>query len=157
MKNGNTSKNQITRRIPLTACATALAMAFTVSLSQPAYADPIPNNIKVPDGNKVFLAGHAVGTQNYICLPCPNVTTPVSMCPDTSGFAWTFFGPQATLFNDLDEQVITHFLSPNPDEGDTTPRHVAALPGHQHHLGQGDRLLLQPRLRRAGCYSLAPA
>jgi hypothetical protein len=27
------------------------------------------------------------------------------------------FGPQATLFNDDEMQIITHFLSPNPDEG----------------------------------------
>jgi hypothetical protein len=26
------------------------------------------------------------------------------------------FGPQATLFNDDEMQIITHFLSPNPDE-----------------------------------------
>jgi hypothetical protein len=29
------------------------------------------------------------------------------------------FGPQATLFNDDARQIITHFLSPNPDEGGT--------------------------------------
>jgi hypothetical protein len=27
------------------------------------------------------------------------------------------FGPQATLFNDDGMQIITHFLSPNPEEG----------------------------------------
>jgi len=64
----------------------------------------VPANIQVPAGNKAFLEGHAVGTQDYICLP------------SGSGFAWTFFGPQATLFNDDDKQVITHFLSPNPFE-----------------------------------------
>jgi hypothetical protein len=107
MKNCNAPANQTTRRILLIACATALAVAFTVSLPQPAHADPVPDNIQVPAGNTAFLEGHAVGTQNYICLP------------SGAGFAWTFFGPQATLFDDDDEQVITHFLSPNPDEGDT--------------------------------------
>jgi hypothetical protein len=100
MKKCNVPENQTTLRTLLIVCATALAMAFTVALPQPAHADPVPNNIKVPDGNQVFLVGHAVGTQNYICL--------------ASG--WTFFGPQATLFDDDDKQVITHFLSPNPDE-----------------------------------------
>jgi hypothetical protein len=38
------------------------------------------------------------------------------MCPD-SGFAWTQFGPQATLFKDNGKQSLTHFLSPNPVEG----------------------------------------
>lgn len=127
MKNyNNTSENQITRRILLTACATALAVACTVSLSRPARADdvtppPVPSNIQVPTGNKVFLKGFAVGTQNYICLPCPNLITPEAMCP-ASGFAWAFFGPQATLFDDDDKQVTTHFLSPNPDESGTPPR-----------------------------------
>jgi len=112
MKNCNTPENQTTRRILLTACATALAVAFTVSLPPPAHAaarvtpPPVPANIQVPAGNKAFLKGHAVGTQDYICLP------------SGSGFAWTFFGPQATLFNN-DKQVITHFLSPNPIENGT--------------------------------------
>ena len=122
MKNCNAQENQTTRRILLIACATALAVAFTVSLPQPAHADrvtppPVPANIQVPAGNKAFLEGHAVGTQNYICVPCPNPTT--SMCPDVSGFAWILFTPQATLFNDNDRQVITHFFSPNPFENGT--------------------------------------
>jgi hypothetical protein len=42
------------------------------------------------------------------------------MClPSDSGFVWVFVGPQATLFNDNDRQIITHFLSPNPEEQDT--------------------------------------
>jgi hypothetical protein len=57
-----------------------------------------------PAGNKAFLEGHAIGTQNYICLP------------SGAAFAWILFGPQATLFNDEDKQIITHFLSANPDE-----------------------------------------
>ena len=72
---------------------------------------PVPNNIQVPGGNKAFLEGHAIGTQNYICLP------------SGSDFAWILFGPQATLFDDSDKQVTTHFLSPNPDEDDV-PRPV---------------------------------
>jgi hypothetical protein len=81
----------------------------------PGFADtvtppPVPKEIQVPPGNTAFLMGSAVGTQNYICLP--------------SG--WAFFGPQATLFltftlfgNDIKQQIITHFLSPNPVENGT--------------------------------------
>ena len=55
-------------------------------------------------GGPPFLIAHADGTQNYICLPT------------ATGVAWTFLGPQATLFDrDLD-QVMTHYLSPNPQE-----------------------------------------
>ena len=90
-----------------------LAMAFTVTLSQPAHADQVnrpphvPTNVQVPAGNLAFIAGHASGTQDYMCLP------------SESAFAWTFFGPQATLFNDDDQQVITHFLSADPLERGT--------------------------------------
>src|SRR5215510_57546 len=114
MKTCKVLGNQTTRRILLSACATALAVAFAASLPQPALADevtppPVPANIEVPAGNTAFLAGHAVGTQNYICLPCPNPITPTAMCP-ASGFAWTLFTPQATLFDDADKQVTTHFF-----------------------------------------------
>jgi hypothetical protein len=99
------------RRCPLVACA-LLAAAFTIAMPRPAHArrvtpPRVPANIQAPAGSKAFLEGHAVGTQNYICLPSP------------SGFTWTFFGPQATLFNDDYEQVVTHFLSPNPFENGT--------------------------------------
>jgi hypothetical protein len=94
-------------------------VAFTVSLSQPAHANqvtppPVPANIHVPAGNKAFLEGHGVGTQNYICLP------------SASGVAFVLFTPQATLFNDDDEQVTTHFFSPNPFENNTNPAVVTA-------------------------------
>ena len=88
-----------------------LTVALTVSLPRPAHADDdrpprVPPNLQVPAGNKVFLEGDAIGTQDYICLP------------SGAGFAFTFFAPQATLF-DHDEQIITHFLSPNPVENGT--------------------------------------
>jgi hypothetical protein len=73
---------------------------------------PMPDSIQVPSGNTLFLKAQATGTQNYICAPSP------------TGFAWKFFGPQATLFvtikwfsGDIRQQVTTHFLSPNPAEG----------------------------------------
>ena len=124
MKNWNVPENRTTRRILLIACSTALAAAFTVSLPQPAHADhvtppPVPSPISVQEGNTAFLEGHGVGTQNYICLPCPNPTTPAASCPDTSGFAWLLFTPEATLFADNEKQVITHFFSPNPSENGT--------------------------------------
>ena len=95
------------------------SILFAIALGQPAFAEnvkvpPVPPAIQVPAGNVPFLEGNAVGTQNYVCLPSATSTT---------GFAWTLFGPQATLFftieifkHDIRQQIITHFLSPNPDE-----------------------------------------
>ena len=118
MKKCNLLGNHTPRRILLTAYAAALVLPFTVSLPQPARAHkvtppPVPDEIQVPAGNTAFLEGHAVGTQNYICLPCRiSITCPL-------GFAFALFTPQATLFNDHDKQVTTHFFSPNPFEDGT--------------------------------------
>src|SRR2546421_7149885 len=68
----------------------------------------IPDGIAVPPGNEVFLVGNASGTQNYICLPA------------ATGSDWVLFTPQATLFNDDDRQVVTHFFSPSPPDPDPT-------------------------------------
>ena len=119
MKNCNGSKGRNTSRILPTACATALAAAFAVALPQPAYADdvtapPVPANIKVPAGNEAFLVGHAVGTQNYVCLP------------SATGVAFTLFTPEATLLSDDGKQITTHFFSPNPFEQNTNPAVSAA-------------------------------
>jgi|SRR5215469_10496359 len=115
MKNCNTLENQTARRILRIACATALGAALTGSRPQSVRAaniipPPVPANLQVQAGNKAFLEGHAVGTQNYICLPCSISVT----CH--SGFAFSLFTPEATLFEDNDKQVTTHFFSPNPSE-----------------------------------------
>ncbi len=64
----------------------------------------VPDTLQVPQGSRPFLIGHAVGTQNYVCLP------------DGAGAKWVLFGPQATVFDDRGEQIMTHFLSSNPVE-----------------------------------------
>jgi hypothetical protein len=67
-----------------------------------------PANIQAPADQRAFLIAHAIGTQNYMCLP--SATTP-------GVIVWTPVGPQATLFDEDADQLMTHFLSPNPDEG----------------------------------------
>jgi len=94
----------------LTSFAAASARAQTSAAIIPPL---VPPEIRVPAQNEVFFVGHGVGTQNYVCLPCDQSR------PDcASGFAFALFTPQATLFNDREEQVTTHFFSPNPFEGD---------------------------------------
>ena len=75
---------------------------------------PLPAGLApVPPGQKLFLVGHAVGTQNYVCRP------------SGAGFAYVLFTPEATLFGDDGGQVITHYFSPNPFEPNTDPKVVA--------------------------------
>jgi hypothetical protein len=115
----NTPTATATRTQTPTPTLTATPTSTTTPTPTPT-STPIatPTNLQVPAGNTLFLEGHAVGTQDYICLPCPNAITTAAACP-AAGFAWAFFGPQATLFDDANEQIITHFLSPNPDESGT--------------------------------------
>jgi hypothetical protein len=114
MKKSNVLNKYTARGILLTACIAVLAMAFVVARPQPARADnnitvpPVPNGLEVKaEEGKVFLVGHAIGTQNYICLPAG------------TGFAYSLFTPQATLFDDNNEKIISHFFAPNPGENRT--------------------------------------
>jgi uncharacterized protein DUF3455 len=113
MNHDNTTKQQITRAVTRIWCIAVLGMAFTFALPSTAHAQivipPVPPGLEVPAGNTAFLLGHGVGTQNYECQPAP--ASPIGRV------AWTLFTPQATLFNDQGEQIITHFASPNPAEG----------------------------------------
>src|SRR5688572_8664304 len=78
--------------------AAVVALAFAVPSAGPAYADDttppdVPDNIQVPTGNKLFLVGHAVGTQNYVCVPAG------------TSVRFVLFTPQATLFDAVGEQL----------------------------------------------------
>ncbi len=94
--------------------STALVLSLAITLpaaaaAQDAITPPaVPDNIEAPAGLIPVLRGHAIGTQNYICAPAP---TP-------SGFDWLFLGPQATVFDDAGEQILTHFFSMNPFQSD---------------------------------------
>lgn len=95
------------------AALTMLALAMTAATMQAhdsGRVEPpaVPSNLVVPADQRAFLIAHAIGTQNYMCLPSASAPT---------GRAWTLVGPQATLFNERADQQLTHFLSPNPDEG----------------------------------------
>ena len=96
----------------LTKCVTTFAMALvcaTPAHAQRVIPPPVPPDFQAPAGTRPFLIGHAIGTQNYTCQE--SATAP-------SGFAWVLFGPQATLYDEDGGQITTHFLSPNPVEGD---------------------------------------
>ena len=106
-KKPNGMLSQSMRRMLLFVCGVVFALVLTAARSQPAQASyatikppDVPTIIQVPAGNQVYRVAHAVGTQNYVCL--------------ATGWASAAYSPQATLFNEANEQVLTHFLSPYP-------------------------------------------
>ena len=70
-------------------------------------------------GGAGVIVGHAIGTQNYVCVPSAS---------SSSGVAYALFTPEATLFSDDLRQLTTHFFSPSPSEINTNP---AALEVYQ--------------------------
>jgi hypothetical protein len=92
----------------------AAAIAFGLGIT-PAHAGDnpfgpslpaVPPALEVPAGHDLYLAGYAIGTQNYVCVHT------------SAGFAWRFVGPIATLFltfrDEPRQQISTHFLSSDP-------------------------------------------
>jgi hypothetical protein len=111
MKNRKANEHQITRSIVRIACVTTVGMAVTfaaprAALAQGVMPPPVPPGLEVPGPNQAFLLGRGVGTQNYECQPTDSL----------GRVGWVLFTPQATLFDDLGEQLTTHFFSPNPVE-----------------------------------------
>jgi hypothetical protein len=101
-----TAHTRRSRRILLTAAAAVAMLTVAAPQARAQGIPPVPPNLEAPAGHTPFLIAHAYGTQNYICTH------------GHGGFEWTFFGPQATLFDDNGQQIATHFLSPNPDENE---------------------------------------
>ena len=110
MQYRNMTAKQIIKMFALTMCASLLT-GFTAVSSQAGEREGltpprVPTDIEVPAEAELFLIGHGVGTQNYVCVP------------SGAGFAFTLFTPQATLFTDDAQQITTHFFSPNPNPTD---------------------------------------
>ena len=113
---GTTSHN----RLLLAGMLVLLACAFRTVAPLPIQKITAPATaaaIIPPPGNSVFLMGHAVGTQGYVCLPT------------STGASWTIYGsrPEATLFSTTaghDVQIISHFLSPDSSPNEFAPKPV---------------------------------
>ena len=105
----------VVSQIPFVASATALALVLTIARPLAASADDVvPPRCPPPSqrraGHKAFLIGRAYGTQSYSCLPSQGV------------IKWLPAGPQATVFDADGIQILTHYLSPNPEESGTRGR-----------------------------------
>jgi hypothetical protein len=84
---------------------TALLTAPQAAGARQATSD-VPSDLQVPEGNTVFLVGHAVGVQIYSCA----VTA--------SGTAWTLLAPRADLYGENGRLVATHFAGPTWEAND---------------------------------------
>jgi len=112
MNEDQRQNQQTRRRTRLIACVSALGVGVTMALPYAADAQTVtpptvPPGLEVPAGNVAFLLGRGVGTQNYECQPADSI----------GHVAWVLFTPEATLFSDQQDQLTTHFFSPNPEEG----------------------------------------
>jgi hypothetical protein len=112
MRTQSTIRKPSKRGVSVAVFGIALAATSAIAGPRAAHGDRVPPpeapaDIAAPAGHNAFRAARATGTQNYICLA------------SGAGATWTFLGPQATLFDDDHDQAMTHFLSPNPDEGGT--------------------------------------
>jgi len=103
------ARRHLTARRASTTGAAAFGLMLLVSSPSMAQAtdNPVPAEIRVPAGYVPFLTGHAAGTQGYVCVAVNGV------------YGWAPFGPQATVFDADGQQLLTHFLSPNPAESGT--------------------------------------
>jgi len=86
-----------TRRLLAAAVIGALAMTLAGVATAGPFPPPAPQDIAVPEGQQLFLIGHAVGVQIHTCTP--------------SG--WSFVGPRANLYDDNGHLLATHFGGPS--------------------------------------------
>jgi hypothetical protein len=88
--------------------AIGLLSSFILLSGTALAGDYIPSGLSaaIPIGHVLYKKLHVkkgYGSQNYVCVQKAD-----------GNFAWSFFGPQATLFKNS-SQGVTHFLSANAD------------------------------------------
>jgi hypothetical protein len=109
MKNSTANPVSLFRSILFRAAACVLILLQFGCISPVRATDnrapDVPTGLTVPDGNKVSFHVFAIGIQIYRATASTNSPT---------GFAWTFQGPEAVLF-DADGNVVgTHYAFAGP-------------------------------------------
>lgn len=61
----------------------------------------VPDNLKAPTGEEVFLVGHATGVQIYVCQEGVD-----------KKLAWVFRAPEAELTDAAGKKIVHHFAGP---------------------------------------------
>ena len=98
-----------------------MTAALTLGLSASIAAEPRNPRSKCPTCRAISWCRKAM---NRFSSARPVGRRTTSACRRPAGVAWKFLGPQATLFLPVhgghsQQQITTHFLSPNPEEGGT--------------------------------------
>jgi hypothetical protein len=96
------------RRVGLV-CLAVAAMSAGLVVAAQARPQPIPDNLKVPDGNVLLFKAFASGVQNYVCT---------AQADNPDSFAWTFKAPAAELQNAVGQKVGTHYAGPSWEGND---------------------------------------
>jgi hypothetical protein len=78
----------------------SLSLASVETSAQTSQPEWIPESLRAPPGNELFLQALAVGVQIYDCQATK------------SGFEWVFHSPKAILFNGSALLLGTHFAGP---------------------------------------------
>ena len=92
--------NRLTRLLTIGLIA-ATAALVPAHVAEARAADPVvPSELVVPDGNKLFRVGHAVGVQIYSC----NATS--------TGAAWAFVAPRADVYDARGKLIMIHYAGP---------------------------------------------
>ena len=84
---------------------------------QSVVAPDVPENLKVPAGEKVFIHAHAPGVQIYIC-----------QAGEDKKYGWVLKAPKADLFDEQGKAIGEHFAGPTwklKDGSEVTGKAVA--------------------------------
>ena len=91
------------RRAVTAAVAALIAAPVVLAPHRPTPGRPrprCPSTIAVVGDFKPYLVGHAVGWQVHTCMPT------------ATGYAWSFDGPVASLYDDRGKLLATHSAGP---------------------------------------------
>jgi hypothetical protein len=87
------------------ALSVSLVVAGCAGMTTPA----IPDSIKAPAGEQMFLEARATGVQIYECAAKPG---------DASSYAWTFRAPEASLADASGRPIGKHYAGPTWESTD---------------------------------------
>jgi hypothetical protein len=83
-----------------------LAACASAPPSPPA---PVPESLRVPDGQRLLLRAAARGSQIYVCK---------AKAADPAAFEWVLKAPEADLFNQSGAKIGRHYGGPTWESAD---------------------------------------